>query len=511
MATQISLYRKWRPQTFEDLKGQDVIRDTLRYALTHNQMSQAYLFCGPRGTGKTTTARLIAKLVNCLAEGEEKPCNTCSNCLSITDGANLDIIEVDAASNRGIDEIRQLRDSVRFAPTQARYKVFIIDEVHMLTREAFNALLKTLEEPPSHALFILATTEAHKIPATIISRCQRYDFRLATLDGLTTHLMYVAEQEGMNLAPDAARFIARLGDGSFRDSLSLLDQVRAANHPEYTLQVVEEMFGYIPVEQMATCLTAILSGDLVKAHGSVDAALARGADLRAFCDQLLALSQQCLEALVLQEFKTLPSALGTAVQGAGLSRLVQWLELLLEAIGDSKLSPIPRLPLDVAITKLNVAPQAARAVQPMAEVRVATPPAIAAGPSITAPPPRPQEESVVVPMQETVSVPVMVAVPHVVEAQDWQRVLEGLKKDAPSLLTSLSGARVTGVENGTMNVAVKYKMHADKVNQVKNKMKIEVVLQEVFQVPLKIEAVVVKDMATEDDSVDVASVFEFEE
>lgn len=508
----ISLYRKWRPQTFEALKGQDVIRDTLRYALTHNQISQAYLFCGPRGTGKTTTARLIAKLVNCVTEAEDKPCNTCASCLSITDGANLDIIEVDAASNRGIDEIRQLRDSVRFTPTQARYKVFIIDEVHMLTREAFNALLKTLEEPPSHVLFILATTEAHKIPATIISRCQRYDFRLATLDGLTTHLMYVAQQEGMKLAPDAARFIARLGDGSFRDSLSLLDQIRAANHPEFTLEVVEEMFGYIPVEQMAECLTAVLSGDLAKAHANVDAALARGADLRAFCDQLLTLSQQCLEALVLQEFKALPSALGTAAQGAGLARVVQWLELLLEAIRESKLSPIPRLPLDVAITKLSVASSASRAVhQPITEVRAPAPTKMTAGPAIIAPPARELDDTIVVPMQETVSVPVMIAVPHVVEAQDWQRVLEGLKREAPSLVTSLSGARVTGVENGTMNVAMRYKMHADKVNQVKNKMKIEVVLQEVFQVPLKIEAVVVKDMSTEDDSVDVASVFEFEE
>ena len=220
----IALYRRWRPQDFDSLVGQEHIRVTLENAIRSDKIAHAYLFAGPRGTGKTSTAKIFAKALNCVQGPTLHPCNTCSSCVGITDGSSMDVVEVDAASNRGIDEIRDLRETVKFAPVEGKYKVYIIDEVHMLTTEAFNALLKTLEEPPSHVVFILATTEPHKIPATIHSRCQRYDFRRITQGDLLVRLQEVAAAGGMNVAEDALRLIAAQADGGMRDALSLLDQ-----------------------------------------------------------------------------------------------------------------------------------------------------------------------------------------------------------------------------------------------------------------------------------------------
>lgn len=526
--SQQSLYRKWRPQTFTALKGQDAIRDTLLYALTHDQASQAYLFCGPRGTGKTTTARLIAKLVNCTAESGDKPCNTCLSCTSITEGSNLDIFELDAASNRGIDEIRQLRDTVRFAPTTAKYKVFIIDEVHMLTREAFNALLKTLEEPPAYVLFILATTESHKIPATIISRCQRYDFRLIERDTIANHLQSVAKEEGIKLEPDAAQFIARLAQGSFRDSLSLLEQVAATGQKEYTRKVVEELFGYVPQEQVENCLTAILTGNVSQARGIIDAVTAQGSDLRAFCDQLLTLSQDAMEDVAIGQFDGLSPLLVEAAESAGLANLVAWLETLLVATNQMKQSPIVRLPLDLAIAKYSLSkgsvinPVASSA--PAAPVKKELPnpvtvaqsaPVVEA--SVKAPQPESTSEEPLAaaldkPITETVSVPVMAVVPDALSAEDWAQILNELKEEAPSLVTSLAHAKLLGREGGTLQVAVRFKMHADMINQPTKRQKIEAIMEKVVGIPLKIEAQVVKEeLPDQEEIVDIASVFDLED
>ena len=220
----VALYRRWRPQDFDSLVGQEHIRITLENAIRSDKIAHAYLFAGPRGTGKTSTAKIFAKALNCVQGPTLHPCNTCSSCVGITDGSSMDVVEVDAASNRGIDEIRDLRETVKFAPVEGKYKVYIIDEVHMLTTEAFNALLKTLEEPPSHVVFILATTEPHKIPATIHSRCQRYDFRRITQGDLLVRLQEVAAAGSMNVEEDALRLIAAQADGGLRDALSLLDQ-----------------------------------------------------------------------------------------------------------------------------------------------------------------------------------------------------------------------------------------------------------------------------------------------
>src|SRR3990172_2163035 len=221
MTSQV-FYRKWRPQTLADVVGQEPVTQTLRNALSTSRISHAYLFCGPRGTGKTSTARILAKAVNCLTNGKGEPCNTCSMCQAITETRALDVIEIDAASNTGVDDIRNLREKVNYAPNQARYKVYIIDEVHMLTNSAANALLKTLEEPPPHIIFVLATTEAHKILPTILSRCQRFDFRRLSQADVISKLTRICQTEGIHLEPETLRLIARSATGSLLDAQNLL-------------------------------------------------------------------------------------------------------------------------------------------------------------------------------------------------------------------------------------------------------------------------------------------------
>lgn len=253
----IALYRAWRPQTFQDMVGQQHIIQTLQNAIREQRVSHAYLFNGPRGTGKTTTAKVLAKAVNCERGPAIEPCNECEACKGITAGHIMDVIEIDAASNRGIDEIRDIRDKVRYAPSEVRYKVYIIDEVHMLTSEAFNALLKTLEEPPGHVIFILATTEPHKLPATIISRCQRFDFRQVSLEEQTGRLMQICQEEGISADEDALAYIARLSEGGMRDAISLLEQVAAFGDSRISLEAAIDVTGGIAADQFYQLAEAV--------------------------------------------------------------------------------------------------------------------------------------------------------------------------------------------------------------------------------------------------------------
>lgn len=257
----IALYRSWRPQMFKDMVGQQHIIQTLQNAIREQRVSHAYLFNGPRGTGKTTTAKVLAKAVNCEHGPAIEPCNQCANCIGITEGHMMDVIEIDAASNRGIDEIRDIRDKVRYAPTEVRYKVYIIDEVHMLTAEAFNALLKTLEEPPAHVIFILATTEPHKLPATIISRCQRFDFRQVSTAEQVERLREICNEEGISVTDDALSYIARLSEGGMRDAISLLEQTAAFSDSQITLDSAVDVTGGIAAEQFYQLAEAIRQRD----------------------------------------------------------------------------------------------------------------------------------------------------------------------------------------------------------------------------------------------------------
>ena len=241
----VALYRRWRPESFADLVGQEHISRTLSRAVTSGQTSHAYLFTGPRGTGKTSTAKILARALNCAEGPTLTPCGVCDSCRSISDGSSMDVFEIDAASNRGIDEIRDLRESVKFAPTEGHYKIYIIDEVHMLTTEAFNALLKTLEEPPERVIFILATTEPHKVPATIQSRCQRYDFHRITVTEIRDRLIYVCKESDIAAEEDALGIIAEQADGGMRDALSILDQCMALAEGTLTAERVQEALGLV--------------------------------------------------------------------------------------------------------------------------------------------------------------------------------------------------------------------------------------------------------------------------
>lgn len=332
----MSLYRKYRPQDFENLIGQEHIKTTLLNAIKEGKISHAYLFCGPRGTGKTTTARLIAKAINCqnpLPSGHH--CNECMTCKSALDGSLVDLIEIDAASNRGIDEIRDLREKIRFVPSVAKAKVYIIDEVHMLTKEAFNALLKTLEEPPSHAYFILATTETHKVPATIISRCQRFDFRRIGETNLIDRLKFICENENLKYEPAALHLISSSVKGGLRDAISILDQL--SSFGDISKENVNKTLGlgeYVAVENL---FNALITNDRQSAIATISVVYEQGVDLMEFTKQFL----EYLRKVMIDSVNGL--------QNIDSKKLIKIIESFIEARQKINLSIIPTLPLEIAV------------------------------------------------------------------------------------------------------------------------------------------------------------------
>ena len=281
MTSQV-FYRKWRPQTLAEVVGQEHVTQTLRHALESERVAHAYLFCGPRGTGKTSTGRILAKAVNCLVNGRGEPCGDCDMCQAVTQGRALDIIEIDAASNRGIDEIRELRERVNFAPNRARYKVYIIDEVHMLTEPASNALLKTLEEPPPHAIFILATTEPHKMLPTILSRCQRFDFHRLSHTAVVSKLMYICEEEDVSVEPQALRLIAKGVSGSLRDAENLLQQLVIYYGNQINVHQAEDVLGITADFRVKELAKHIANKDITAGLATINSLVSDGLDLSQF-------------------------------------------------------------------------------------------------------------------------------------------------------------------------------------------------------------------------------------
>jgi len=378
MASQ-ALYLKYRPQTFDEVAGQDAITRTLRNALRQGKVRHAYLLTGPRGTGKTTTARLLAKAVNCQAEAvEDRPCNRCSTCVAINEGRLLDLIEIDAASNRGIDEIRDIREKVGFRPSEGRYKVYVLDEAHMLTEPAFNALLKTLEEPPPHVIFTLVTTDPHKIPATITSRCQRFDFRRISVQAVADRLDYIAGQEGLTVEPEALEFIAYQGTGAMRDAISLLDQLTSYGQ-EITLAQVQMMLGTIASEAAGKLAGCLIDGDISGGLDLINHTVNEGADPRQFGREVVEVLRGLLLIREGAGTRTLNLTTEQAAEMEALAervpveRLLQAIRLFNEATTDLRrgLQTIPQLPLELALVEFSLEPGPSQATaQPVHQERV---------------------------------------------------------------------------------------------------------------------------------------------
>ncbi len=358
--------RKYRPQTFDEVAGQRLVCETLKNAITSNRVAHGYIFSGARGVGKTTMARLLAKALNCIHGPTVKPCGECDSCREIAAGNSVDVLEIDAASNRGIDEIRRLRENARYLPARDRNKIFIIDEVHMLTTEAFNALLKTLEEPPDRSLFIMATTEAHKLPATIQSRCQHFAFRLLDYSEIMSRLKEISGKEGVEASTGALGAIAQAAEGSMRDALSLLDEVIAACGAQVDEEKVRRLLGVAPSRLLAALAEALHAGDSRRALELVSEVAAEGYDLSDFCGEFtrlirnLMVARSCgAESPLLQ----IPDEHRNAIQRlAGLfteEDLTRFFQILLRAQSEMRTSLQPRFHLELALMKLAHAPKLA--------------------------------------------------------------------------------------------------------------------------------------------------------
>ncbi len=500
MASQV-FYRKWRPQILAEVVGQEPVTQTLLNALSSGRISHAYLFCGPRGTGKTSTGRILAKAVNCLTNGQGEPCNTCSMCQAITEARALDVIEIDAASNTGVDDIRSLREKVNYAPNQARYKVYIIDEVHMLSTSAANALLKTLEEPPPHVIFVLATTEAHKILPTIMSRCQRFDFRRLPLGDIVSKLAHICEAEAIKIEPEALRLIARSATGSLRDAENLLEQLTTYYGSEITFQQVQATLGITGDWRTRELVKHIIDNDISAGVATINSVNNDGLDLRQFNRELV----EYLRGLLLIKTGSDEAVDLTAEDIAELKELATRASLaqILKAVklfGQLEFSfdNYSTLPLELAMvdcTLISEGEKESPAKQAEPEFRqpqkVATPPPTP--PSSPPPEAKPEPASAPQPVAATnISPP-----EHGSETErlrrDWKSVIEQAPQDTkktPALaILRSAGVKPMSIENDTVVLAFRYPYHKEQIEKMENQRIAEKVLSNFLGHPCHVHCI----------------------
>ncbi|OGD57131.1 DNA polymerase III, subunit gamma and tau [Candidatus Berkelbacteria bacterium RBG_13_40_8] len=506
----MSLYRKYRPQKFESLIGQNHVRQTLSNALSSGNFSHAYIFSGPKGSGKTTTARLLAKALNCtgreLSLGSFEPCNKCRSCKEITAGHSMDMIEIDAASNRGIDEIRDLREKIKFAPTASKYKIYIIDECHMLTKEAFNALLKTLEEPPAHAIFIMATTEAHKVPPTILSRAQVFDFKKANLQDILKLLNKVVAEESIKIDDEALHLIGRLSFGAFRDALSMLEQVASiredARH-KITLEQVQEILGQTTASEVWDFVESLANSDRKKALKLVEKIYFEGKDLENFLAESISILRKLIliKAELSSEFEAggeEEQRLKEISEYLTTEKIVLMIEKFVEASTKVKTSILGQLPLEMAVFELTEGQQIQNAKFKMQNdnvkiknsdeghgVALSEVPASGARRSRAIASGGGAEDKGLAWEAESEKHPVAGF-----NQQHWPSVFKEVKAHNNSLAAMLRDAQFAGTTDSQITLAVKFKFHAEQICSKRNLTVIESAIMKVCGSPYKVECVV---------------------